>query len=95
MTLCTNFSDKPFAAEALWSPATSQHHVTTLQLQRSEINRNSTELSSNESAYSSGTSPAAVRPIHILPHPSQMMVMPPVPLSAAEKLKKLKRRHMY
>jgi len=70
----------PFAAEAL---------------QLSEISGNGRELSSNESAYSTGTSHALVRPIHILPHPSQMMVMPPLPLSAAEKLKKLKRRHMY
>jgi len=85
----------PFAVEALWNPATSEYQTTTLQLQPSEISGNGTELSSNESAYSTGTSPAAVRPIHIVPHPSQIMDMPPVPLSAAQKLKKLKRRHMY
>jgi len=70
----------PFAVEAL---------------QPIEISGNRRELSSNESAYSTGISPAAVRPIHILPHPSQTVALPPVPLSAAEKLKKLKRRHMY
>jgi len=84
-----------YAEEALWKPATSEYQTTTLQLQPSGLIGNETALSSIESAYSTRTSAEAVKPIHILPHPSPIMDMPPIALSAAGKLKRLKRKHMY